>query len=186
MIDKICSEEINSWKKNLILVLMFFIILTLGFILIPYSVSAENAAPGFEITEKVMMGYMHPEDPDEAHNYNYVTEDVYFKDMATGQPMATNREELIAGLDYFYNVAFDIQEVRNLDILIGNGEAVIEWTIVGNHTGEFAGLPATGKSIEVPMIGRYILQEEYPHHIEEARIYLMINILMDQLLTAEE
>ena len=30
---------------------------------------------------------------------NSNTEDVHFLDVATGQPMATNREELIAGMD---------------------------------------------------------------------------------------
>lgn len=183
---EITLNRLNIITDSGIFLLLFVIVLTAGLIITSLPAAADENGPGLEITESVIMGYMQPEDADEIHDYRYVTEDVFFLDVATGQPMASNREELIAGMDYFYNVAFDIEEIRGMDMLIGNGEAVLEWTLVGTHTGEFAGIPATGRNIEVPMIGRYVLQQEYPHHIEEARIYLMINILMDQLLAAEQ
>ena len=183
---KFSLKNLNIVKSIAIFPLLFVLVLAFGLITTILPALAEDNGPGLEITERVIMGYMQPEDADEIHDYRYVTEDVHFLDVATGQPMATNREELIAGMNYFYNVAFDIEEVKGMDLLIGNGEAVLEWTLVGTHTGEFAGIPATGRNIEVPMIGRYVLQQEYPHHIEEARIYLMINILMDQLLAAEQ
>lgn len=183
---KFSLKNLNIVKSIAVFSLLFVLVLASGLIITFMPALAEDNGPGLEITERVIMGYMQPEDTDEIHDYRYVTEDVHFLDVATGQPMATNREELIAGMNYFYNVAFDIEEIKGMDLLIGNGEAVLEWTLVGTHTGEFAGIPATGRNIEVPMVGRYVLQQEYPHHIEEARIYLMINILMDQLLATEQ
>jgi len=179
-------KRLNIKTECGIFLLLFIFFVTAGLIIAHTTVAAEENGPGLEITESVIMGYLYPEDPEAVHDYRYVTEDVLFMDMATGQPMATNREELAAGLDYIYNVAFDVEEIRDMNLLTGNGEAALEWTLVGTHTGEFAGIPATGRKVEFPIIARYELQEEYPHHIKEARIYIMMNILMDQLLAGGE
>ena len=113
---------------------------------------------------------------------NYVTDDVTYYDMSMGGiPMSSNREELADYLYWFYNVAFE-SEVEISNIIIGNGEAVLEWTVMGTHTGEFAEIPPTGNAIEIPMIARYKLQDHEPYHVEQGWVYPMANLLMAQLL----
>jgi len=141
-----------------------------------------HEGPGIERTEEIVMAYLNPEDPAEIHDMNYVTEDVTYYDMSLGGiPMSTNPDELMEHLQWFYTEAFDTEvEINNL--VIGNGQAVLEWTVRGTHIGEFAEIPGTGNSIEVPMIVRYQLQNKEPYHIERGWVYPMANILMAQIL----
>lgn len=138
--------------------------------------------PGIEKTEEIIMAYLNPEKKGEIHNMDYVTDDVTYYDMSMGGiAAASNREELSDYLHWFYNVAFEADtEIRNL--VIGDGEAVLEWTMTGTHIGEFAEIPPTENTVEVPMIIRYKLQDEEPYHISRGWIYPMVNILMAQLL----
>ena len=141
-----------------------------------------SEGPGIERTEEIIMAYLNPEDPADIHDMNYVTDDVTYYDMSMGGiPMSSNREELADYLYWFYNVAFE-SEVEISNIIIGNGEAVLEWTVMGTHTGEFAEIPPTGNAIEIPMIARYKLQDHEPYHVEQGWVYPMANLLMAQLL----
>jgi predicted ester cyclase len=36
-------------------------------------------------------------------------------------------------------------------LVIGDGQAALEADFVGSHTGEFLGIPATGRSVQVPI-----------------------------------
>lgn len=53
-------------------------------------------------------------------------------------------------MDNLYYVAFEADS-RPRNTLYTDGHAVWEGHLVGRHTGEFAGLPATGKDVCVPL-----------------------------------
>lgn len=169
----------NIFASLIVLTIMMTLILVF-----PGNLMADGhmEGPGIEKTGEIIMAYLNPENEGEIHNMDYVTDDVTYYDMSMGgMEAASNREDLADYLYWFYNVAFEADtEIRNL--VIGNGEAVLEWTMTGTHIGEFAEVPPTGNTIEVPMIIRYQLQDEEPYHIERGWIYPMVNILMAQLL----
>ena len=50
--------------------------------------------------------------------------------------------------------------------------------VVGKHTGVFAGIPATGRDVRVPISVAYELEGGL---IKHARIYLMVNVLLQQI-----
>ncbi len=117
--------------------------------------------PGLEVTQEISMGYLAPEDPTEFHNFDFVADDVVFFDVASNSIMAEGKDALIPALTYIYTIAFDAF-TEDFAITFGNGRAVLEWTIVGKHIGEFAGIPATGREIRVPMIAVYELDPAPP------------------------
>jgi prepilin-type processing-associated H-X9-DG protein len=73
--------------------------------------------------------------------------------------------------------AFDARaESRNM--LWTDGHAVWEGHLIGKHIGEFAGIPATGKDVCVPLCVVYDLAED---EIRRARMYLEMPVLRQQL-----
>ena len=62
--------------------------------------------------------------------------------------------------------------------MVAENNAVVEGYLVGKHIGEFAGIPATGKDVRVPMCIVYDVEGEY---IQRARIYMQMSVLMAQL-----
>ncbi len=141
---------------------------------------AVHAGPGLDITREVMEGYLDPNEPGALHNYAYVTDDVLFIDMLTGRPWATNRAELEEAFHYLYNVAFHAH-AGDGNLLVGNGVAVYEWTLVGRHIGEFAGIPPSGREVRLPMVAVYELEDQPPYRIERARIYMKTGLLLEPL-----
>jgi steroid delta-isomerase-like uncharacterized protein len=105
-----------------------------------------------------------------------MAEDVVFRTMADGQETRTP-EGVLGMLNYFYHVAFEA-DATPTNIIIGNGKAVWEGTFHGKHTGEFAGIPATGKEVQVPLCVMYDLAED---QIVEGRIYFEMPVLFKQL-----
>lgn len=77
-------------------------------------------------------------------------------------------------------MAFDARAER-VSAIVGDGQGLLEAYVVGTHTGEFAGIPATGREIRVPLAVSYDLEDSL---IRRARIYLMVNILVGQLTSA--
>ncbi len=125
-----------------------------------------------ESTHKVMEQYWSSEHTDNS----VLADDVVFTMMATGED--THTPEGVAGLlHYFYRVAFDAVATTD-NIIIGDGKALFEGHVVGKHTGEFAGIPATGKDIKVPIAVSYEVAND---KINRARIYFEIPVLMKQL-----
>jgi steroid delta-isomerase-like uncharacterized protein len=111
-----------------------------------------------------------------SHDTSFVAEDAVFIDMATGGE-TSGRAAITQMLDYFYHQAFDARaELTNL--IAADGQATIEGYVVGKHIGEFAGVPPTGKDIRVPLAIVYDLEDD---QIKRARIYLLINVLFQQL-----
>ncbi|MHB8588484.1 MAG: ester cyclase [Candidatus Dormibacteraceae bacterium] len=104
--------------------------------------------------------------------------DAVFTVMATGQE-AKGREAITQLLDYFYHQAFDATaEERNL--VIGDGQAVLEADFTGTHIGEFAEVAASGKKAHVPLCVAYELQGD---QITKARIYFETDAFRQQVGT---
>jgi predicted ester cyclase len=78
---------------------------------------------------------------------------------------------------YFHEQAFDARpEIKQT--VVADGHAALEADFVGTHTGEFQGVPATGKHVQVPYAVLYDLDGPA---ITALRIYLPMDVLMQQI-----
>ena len=111
------------------------------------------------------------------HNVIYIAENAVFKNMNTGEDI-NGRQEIADMLHYIYHVAFDAKAVVN-NTVITKTHALLEASFVGKHIGEFAGVPATGKQVNVPLCVTYDLNED--GLIQNGRIYMLMDIMMQQL-----
>lgn len=116
----------------------------------------------------------------QSHDPRYVAEDAVFIDTASGQ-RHEGRDAIAAMLHGIYHVAFDAR-AEDTRLVVGEGKAALEATFVGRHTGAFAGLPATGREVRVPLCVTYDVAED---GIKEARIYLQAAVMMQQLGAVE-
>ena len=106
----------------------------------------------------------------------YFTDDVVATFEGTDQ-RADGREAAGQLIRYVHEGAFDAaMELKNL--LTGDGKAAMEADFVGTHTGEFAGLPPTGREVRVPYSVVYDLRGD---QISALRIYFPMSLLMQQL-----
>ena len=125
-----------------------------------------------ESTRKVMEQYANSEHSD----VSVMAEDVVFTLMATGQEH-TGPEGVQQMLQYFYQIAFEATaETKNF--IVADGKAVLEADFIGKHVGEFAGIPATGKDVNVPLCVVYDLEND---QITRGRVYFEMPVLMAQL-----
>lgn len=112
----------------------------------------------------------------ETHDTKYLTEDTVFIDMGTNE-LTIGREAVGNMLHHIYHVAFDAHaEITNT--IITDNKAVLEANFIGKHIGDFAGIAATNKSVNVPLCVVYDLENNL---IKMARIYLQSNVMMQQL-----
>lgn len=125
-----------------------------------------------ESTNKIMTAYFDSEHSD----ISVMAEDVIFTIMATGQEHKSP-EGVLQMLNYFYHVAFEATAEAS-KILFADGGAVWEGDFVGKHIGEFAGIPATGKDVRVPLCVVYDLEND---RITRGRVYFEMPALMAQL-----
>jgi predicted ester cyclase len=63
--------------------------------------------------------------------------------------------------------------------VITKNHALLEASFVGKHIGEFAGISATGKQVNVPLCVSYDLNED--GLIQNGRIYMLTDVMMQQL-----
>ena len=106
----------------------------------------------------------------------YFTDDVVATFEGTDQ-RAEGRDAAGQLIRYVHEGAFDARmELKNL--LTGDGKAAIEADFAGTHTGEFAGIPATGRKVRVPYSVIYDLSGE---QISALRIYFPMSQLTGQL-----
>jgi len=122
------------------------------------------------LTQRNMQTYM------QTHDVQYVAEDAVFRNMATGE-VHKGRAEIGAMLHYIYHVAFEAT-AETTNQIITEDKAVLEGFFKGRHIGEFAGMPPTNKEVSVPLCVIYDMEGGF---INEARIYMPVNILMQQL-----
>ena len=105
-----------------------------------------------------------------------VADDVVFTNMATGDEYR-GHEGIRQMLHYIYHVAFDATaEQRNL--IVGESQAVFEADFVGKHLAEFAGVPATGKRVRVPLCVVYDLERD---QIKRGRVYWEVPAFLKQV-----
>ena len=123
-------------------------------------------------TRDVLMRYFNASHGDTST----LADDVEFTVMGTGQK-ASSPQEVLEMLHYLYTVAFDA-EPRTTNLVIEDGKGVLEAEFTGTHIGEFAGIPATGKSVRVPLCVCYDVEGE---RIKRARIYFETDALRAQL-----
>lgn len=121
-------------------------------------------------TQKNMKAYF------ESHDVKYVAEDAVFTHMGTGDEYK-GREAIASMLQYMYHIAFDAKaNIKNTVITEKN--ALLEADFVGKHIGEFAGVSATNKNVNVPFCVTYDLENGL---IKAARVYMMGDVMMRQL-----
>lgn len=105
-----------------------------------------------------------------------LAEDVVFTTMNTAEEDRFP-EGVSQSLNYIYHVAFDARfELTNLIIEGGIGAA--EADFVGEHIGEFAGIPPTHKQVRVPLCVVYEVEDD---KIKRARIYFEMPAMFEQL-----
>lgn len=118
----------------------------------------------------------------ETHDPEYVADDAIFRETSSGQEFR-GREAVARMLDWFYHAAFDahLEEMRTF-VSEDRTRGVLQARFVGTHTGEFAVIPATGRSVDVPLAVVYTLRDS---RISGADIYFQAAVAMQQLTAAE-
>ena len=125
-----------------------------------------------EKTRQIIERYLKAEHSD----VSMMADDVVFTIMGTGQEH--RGPQAVAGmLHYFYHIAFDATTETKNEVY-ADGHAAIEWDFVGKHIGEFAGIPATGKDVNVPLCVVYDLENDL---IKHGRVYFEMPALLQQL-----
>jgi predicted ester cyclase len=121
-------------------------------------------------TQKAMLDYFN------THDVKYVAEDAVFKNLNTGETYK-GKADISAMLHYMYHVAFNAKpEVINF--IITDDKALLEGNFRGKHIGDFAGIAATNREVNVPISVSYDLKDGL---IREARIYMLADVLSQQL-----
>lgn len=105
-----------------------------------------------------------------------MADDVIFTNMATGEENA-GREAVREMLEFVYHGAFEGHaDTRNL--IVDGDRAVLEATFVGTHKGEFAGVPATGREVRVPLAVIYDMKDGM---ITRGRVYFEVPAFLAQV-----
>ena len=110
------------------------------------------------------------------HDVQYVTQDAVFINMGSGQK-TEGREAIGKMLHYLYHVAFDAQLIFTNSI-ITEDKAMVEGFFKGIHIGEFAGIPASNKRVDVPLCVTYDLEHGL---IKKASFYMLGDVMIKQL-----
>jgi steroid delta-isomerase-like uncharacterized protein len=123
-------------------------------------------------TQRILEAYWEEHDP------RYVAEDAIFTMQPTGEEIR-GREAIAKHLAGFYHGALEAKAVRT-NAIFSDGEGALEARVQGRHTGVFAGIPATGREVDVPLCVTYEVRDGL---IQRARIYMLVNVLIKQITT---
>ena len=106
----------------------------------------------------------------------YYTDEVTWTTVGADQELQ-GRQPVRDFLIWMHTQAFDAHpKVKTL--VVGDGQAALEADFVGTHTGEFLGIPATGKSVQVPYCVVYDLQDD---KLAALRAYIPMDLFTQQL-----
>lgn len=129
-----------------------------------------QSTPSVEETRQVLEAYA------AEHDTSLIAPDAVFHDIASGQDHV-GREAIAAMLRHVYHVAFEAR-AEVVRTTVGDGSAVLEAVLVGTHTGEFAGVPATGRQVRVPLVVSYRIADG---QVQEADVYLLVSSFLQQV-----
>ena len=88
---------------------------------------------------------------------DFFTEDVTL-DMVGAAQSAQGRAQVEGFIRFAHEQAFDGRpEVKSLTVDSDGSRAAVEFDFVGRHTGEFAGITATGRVVRIPYSVHYDL-----------------------------
>jgi steroid delta-isomerase-like uncharacterized protein len=105
-----------------------------------------------------------------------VAEDAVYTLTHSGREIR-GREEVKRFLEDFYTRAFEAKfKVANR--IIDDGRAVLEGRFIGRQIGEFEGIAATNREIDVPICVVYELEDD---QIKRVRVFLQAIVLRKQL-----
>jgi predicted ester cyclase len=128
--------------------------------------------PSVELTRTVMTRYF----DSEHSSTDDLADDVVFTVMATGDEH--RGPDAVKGmLDYFYRIAFTATAEPQVT-MFDEGHATWEGSFVGRHTGDFMGIPPTGKEVRVPLC---VVYDVRGGKISAGRVYFEVPALMAQL-----
>ena len=125
---------------------------------------------GLDLAKKNMEAYF------TSHDVQYVADDAVFINMGSGE-RTEGREAIGQMLQYLYHIAFDAHAEFTNSIITEN-KAMVEGMFIGKHIGDFAGIPATNKMVNVPLCVTYTLEKGL---VKEAKIYMLGDVMMRQL-----
>jgi steroid delta-isomerase-like uncharacterized protein len=107
---------------------------------------------------------------------DYYTDEVTWTTVGADQELQ-GRQPVRDFLIWMHTQAFDAHpKVKTL--VVGDGQAALEADFIGTHTGEFLGIPPTGKSVQVPYCVIYDLQDG---RIAALRAYIPMDLFAQQL-----
>jgi steroid delta-isomerase-like uncharacterized protein len=106
----------------------------------------------------------------------HFTDDVAFE--IVGGPSARGRTEVERTIRAIHTEMFDA-ELHVRHVLVDGDHAAAELVFAGRHTGEFAGVPATGRRVEVPYAAAYDIAPD--GRLSAVRVYMPMHVLLAQL-----
>jgi predicted ester cyclase len=106
----------------------------------------------------------------------FFDDDIEFELMGTGQ-QTRGADAAEQAIRFLHETAFDARpELTNM--VVDDDGAAVEAVFVGTHTGEFAGVSATGNSVRVPYSVFYDVDAG---KIKTLRIYMSMEQLLAQI-----
>jgi hypothetical protein len=91
--------------------------------------------------------------------------------------VSRGREAVVGTIDWLHNQTFAGRPIVKTTFF-GDDRAAIEADFIGTHVGEFAGIAATGRSVQVPYSVFYDLAGD---EIAAIRVYMPMDVIRRQL-----
>lgn len=107
---------------------------------------------------------------------DFFTDDIVFSIVGTDQ-VAHGRQAAAQMIRYVHSAAFEVKLGIGKVVCDASGAAA-ELRFVGTHIGDFAGVPATGKHVDVSYCAVYDLRDD---RITAIRAYFPLAILLQQI-----
>src|SRR5215467_2311890 len=109
------------------------------------------------------------------------TDDVTVTFMGTDR-VITGREAARSTITFVHQQAFRTHITAGV-MVYGDTNAILEARFSGTHIGEFEGVPATGREVDVPYAVAYDLRGD---RISALRLYFPLDLLMRQIAGAAQ